>query len=92
MTDRVARHVVVSGRVQGVAFRWHAVETARELGVTGWIRNLPDGSVEGHVEGPAERVERMLDWLRHGPPIARVTGVAVSETAARHEPGFEVLR
>lgn len=87
-----ARHVLVSGRVQGVAFRWNAREAARELGVAGWVRNLADGRVEAWIEGDEPALERMLAWLAHGPPASRVDGVearAVEPTGAR---GFRVDR
>ena len=75
--DRVARHVWVRGTVQGVAFRWHTKERARELGLAGWVRNLPDGRVEVWIEGEGPAVEEMLAWLRRGPPSARVASVEV---------------
>jgi acylphosphatase len=64
--------VLVRGRVQGVGFRYAAVERARSLGVGGWVRNRTDGSVEAVFEGPAERVESMVEWSRRGPSGARV--------------------
>ena len=67
--------MVVTGRVQGVGFRWSARRAAERIGVTGSVRNRPDGSVEAHVEGPDDRVEAMLAWLRHGPDGAVVDGV-----------------
>ncbi len=87
---RLARHVYVKGRVQGVAFRWYAQEQANQLGVSGWIQNLADGRVEVWVEGEAEAVERMLAWLRRGPPSARVEGLEVSEREPEHLSSFEV--
>ena len=68
-------HVFVSGRVQGVFFRSRARERARALGVTGWIKNLPDGRVEAIFEGNRETVEEMLDYCREGPPRAVVENV-----------------
>ncbi|MBX6341488.1 MAG: acylphosphatase [Thermomicrobiaceae bacterium] len=66
-------HCVVRGRVQGVGFRAFVVDRGRALGVVGWVRNLPDGrSVEVVAEGPAERLERLRDALREGPPGAYV--------------------
>ena len=67
--------VVVRGHVQGVGFRWAARGAALRLGLTGWVRNRPDGSVEALLEGSPDAVERMVDWLRIGPPAARVSGV-----------------
>lgn len=89
---RVARHVYVKGRVQGVAFRWYAQERANQLGVSGWIRNLDDGRVEVWVEGEQDSVEQMLAWLRRGPPSARVEGLEVSEREPENLPAFEVRR
>lgn len=71
----VCRHVLVSGRVQGVGFRWHARAQAQELGLAGWVVNLPDGRVEAWVEGEPRAVEAMLAWLARGPSAARVTSV-----------------
>ncbi len=70
-----AVRVLVSGRVQGVAFRQSTRQTARRLELSGWVRNLPDGRVEVWAQGPETRVEKLLDWLWLGPPDARVTGV-----------------
>ena len=72
---RIARRFVISGRVQGVGFRWFARDVAVREGVTGWVRNLPDGRVEALVEGDAEAVTRVERSLRQGPPGARVQTV-----------------
>jgi acylphosphatase len=74
--------VVVRGRVQGVGFRASTASEARHLGVSGWVRNLPDGNVEVLAEGSAEAVDALLAWLAHGPPGARVTGVDIADVAA----------
>jgi acylphosphatase len=66
------RRVVVHGRVQGVFFRGSTVERAREVGVNGWVRNRPDGTVEAVFEGSAEQVAEMIRYCREGPPWARV--------------------
>jgi acylphosphatase len=70
--------VKVTGRVQGVGFRWYAVQEAERLGVTGWIRNEPDESVAGVFEGPGDAVDALVDWCRRGPSYASVRGVAVT--------------
>ena len=70
------------GRVQGVGFRYRAAERAMDLGLTGWVRNLPDGSVEVEAQGPSEQLRQFLDWLGHGPPAARVSRVVESGRAA----------
>jgi acylphosphatase len=72
---RVARRLVISGRVQGVGFRWFARDAAQREGLTGWVRNLPDGRVEALIEGEAEAVERVERTLHRGPGSAHVTGV-----------------
>lgn len=87
-----AQHVRVSGRVQGVFFRQSAAEMARGLGVAGWVRNLPDGSVEAHVEGETEAVGAMLRWLHRGPPAASVERVESREAQPQQFDGFEVRR
>ncbi|NOT32377.1 MAG: acylphosphatase [Planctomycetes bacterium] len=86
------RHVFVAGRVQGVGFRWHARAKAQELGLAGWVRNLPDGRVELWLEGEEQPVGAMLAWLAKGPPSARVTGVEAVERACEGSAGFELRR
>jgi acylphosphatase len=73
----VARRFLISGRVQGVGFRWFAESAAAREGLHGWIRNLPDGRVEAQAEGDAESIERFERALRQGPPSARVETVDV---------------
>ncbi|TGO03929.1 Acylphosphate phosphohydrolase [Serinibacter arcticus] len=82
-------NVLVSGQVQGVGFRWSTCRAARELGVAGWVRNLPDGRVEAEVEGDRDAVDRAVAWLEHGPSTAAVTGTHVSEVPATGESGFD---
>jgi acylphosphatase len=79
---RVARRLVISGRVQGVGFRWFARDAARREGVFGWVRNLPDGRVEALVEGEADAVERTERALRRGPGSAHVKDVFVDDQDA----------
>ena len=68
----IARHVRVSGLVQGVGYRWSCVRQAQAMGLTGWVRNRGDGSVEALVCGQREHVEAMLRWMREQVPGARV--------------------
>jgi acylphosphatase len=82
--------VVVHGMVQGVFFRAEARDRARTLGVGGWVRNAPDGSVEAVFEGEAERVESMVDWCSRGPSGARVDDVDVTWAEPRGEDGFAI--
>ena len=67
----------ITGRVQGVGYRWSMVQEAKRLGVNGWVRNRLDGSVEAVVSGAPPVVEALIDWARTGPPLARVEGVVV---------------
>ncbi len=79
MREAIRAHVIVRGRVQGVFFRAELRETARRHGVTGWVRNLPDGrTVEAVIEGPRDAVEKVVCWCMRGPPAARVDEVRVS--------------
>jgi acylphosphatase len=76
---RVARRFVISGRVQGVGFRYFARDAALREGVTGWVRNLPNGTVEARIEGEREAVTRVERALRVGPRGARVDEVFVDD-------------
>jgi acylphosphatase len=76
-SDQAAAEVLVSGRVQGVCYRAFAHDAALELGLAGFVRNLPDGRVEAEVEGPRAQIEKFLDRLRVGPPLALVTKIDV---------------
>jgi acylphosphatase len=85
----IARRITVSGRVQGVGFRYALADEARARGLGGWVRNRRDGTVEALVVGPESEVEALIAWARRGPPAARVTGVSV-ETAAENASRFEI--
>ncbi len=80
----------VTGRVQGVSFRWYAREREQRLGVVGWVRNEPDGSVLVHAEGEDEAVDALVAWCHDGPALARVSGVAVREASPSGARGFDV--
>jgi acylphosphatase len=82
--------VRVTGLVQGVSFRALAREQARRLGVTGWLRNQPDGSVAGHFEGADDAVERLVAWCGHGPAHATVDRVEVSDVSRTGATAFEI--
>jgi len=71
------RHLIITGRVQGVGFRARMAREAQRLGVSGWVRNRADGSVEAMVAGSPEQVALIMNWARHGPPAAQVEHVAV---------------
>lgn len=83
---RIARRLVISGRVQGVGFRWFTQEAAVREGVSGWVRNTPDGRVDAYVVGEREAVDRVERALRTGPRGARVLDVRVEadEPAGEH--------
>ena len=70
-------HVFVSGRVQGVGSRWTTLDVARQLKITGWVRNLPDGRVEVMAEAEEEKLKQFIEFLRRGPRYAKVKGVEV---------------
>ena len=88
---RSARRFLISGRVQGVGFRYFAEAAAAREGLHGWVRNLPDGRVEASAEGDAEALDRFERAIRHGPPGARVDHVDVDHTAPTgRDTGFGV--
>ena len=84
------RRAVVSGRVQGVGFRYFAERAARKAGVAGWVRNLPDGRVETVVEGSDGAVEAYLAEIRKGPFGSRVSGVTVEDAPPENFASFEI--
>lgn len=90
MSEARAR-VVVRGRVQGVFFRVETRDRARSLGLSGWVRNVPDGSVEAVFEGDRERIESMLAWCRRGPSLAQVDEVEAEWEPPSGEEGFTTL-
>ncbi|WP_382306201.1 acylphosphatase [Herbiconiux sp. UC225_62] len=75
----VRRRVVVRGSVQGVGYRWAARDRATALGVSGFVQNRPDGSVFAEVDGEPGAVDAMVEWMRSGPPGARVTALETSD-------------
>ncbi|MBN1443819.1 MAG: acylphosphatase [Planctomycetes bacterium] len=83
----------ISGRVQGVAYRWSALDKARDLHLDGWVRNLPGGDVEALLQGEPGGVSEMIDWCWKGPSMARVSSVDVEEEEPRAgEPsGFRIV-
>ncbi len=75
MVTNIRVRLIIKGRVQGVWFRDSTRREALRLGVSGWVKNRPDGHVEALLEGPEERVKQLVAWCRHGPSHARVSGV-----------------
>jgi acylphosphatase len=93
MGGRARVRIVIEGLVQGVFFRGAMAEEAGRLGLSGWVRNLPDGRVEAEAEGDRAAVERLVAWSRRGPPAARVEGADVEPLSPKADTGpFEVRR
>ena len=84
------KHLLISGRVQGVGYRMYMMETAAQLGVTGWVRNRRDGTVEAVVAGHDHAVDSIIAWARRGPRSAAVTEVKVADATGSF-PGFEMF-
>ena len=86
----IARKVRIFGRVQGVFFRQWTINQARALGIAGWVRNAPDGTVEAHVEGDEGAVTKMIDGMRRGPSQARVEDLSAEIIEPEEISGFSV--
>lgn len=84
-------HLEIFGRVQGVGFRWWTKQKAEALGLSGWVRNRADGSVEAVISGPSATVGKMLEKCGKGPPFARVDDIRSNPCDAPQNPGFETL-
>jgi len=78
----IARRLIIRGRVQGVGYRDAMIAAARACGVTGWVRNRVDGTVEVLIQGEADAVARAISWCRRGPAPARVTAIDIAEEVA----------
>lgn len=90
MTTSTTQHLRITGRVQSVGYRWHMACQARALGLTGWVRNRQDGSVEALASGPVDAVQALVSWAHRGPELARVDAVVVcTPDAAEPYLGFE---
>jgi len=83
-------HVIVSGDVQGVGYRYTMRIVARDAGVAGWVRNRSDGTVEAEVEGAPAQVDEVLAWMAQGPPGARVDAARVTDAEPAGERDFRV--
>jgi acylphosphatase len=89
--DKRRINATVRGLVQGVSFRAATREEARRLGLTGWVRNLPDGRVALEAQGPSDAVDKLIAWCHHGPPLADVAAVEVGEASpVAGEDGFAI--
>lgn len=89
---KIGRRCYISGVVQGVFYRHHTKEQATLLGLTGWVKNLPDGRVEVLLFGEEEHILTMLEWLAKGPDRAIVTSLEVFEAELEPHTSFEVIR
>lgn len=91
MESETRMHIVVSGVVQGVGYRFFVLEAARELGLRGWVRNLPDGRVEAEAEGGHAKVDELIAAMRRGPYMSHVTDLRTDSLAPTNaEPDFRV--
>jgi len=90
MSDTVAVHLLVHGRVQGVFYRASTQTTAEGLGLSGWVKNRDDGSVDIHAEGSRERLEELVTWCRNGPPQADVSTIGLCWTEPEGLSSFEI--
>lgn len=88
MDESVTRRLTITGRVQGVGYRDSMVAQARRVGITGWVRNRQDGSVEAVVCGTPSALDALITWARRGPPAARVVAIDVREAEGQFA-GFE---
>ncbi len=84
-------HLVVHGRVQGVGFRWFTLETAESLGLTGWVSNRRDGSVESEAEGTEEALKEFVERLKTGNPAAKVDSIETKPADAKNETAFRII-
>ena len=87
----MAKRIAVYGKVQGVFFRVSTKEQADKLGLKGWVRNEPDGSVLIEVCGESEIVEQLIEWCNNGPMLARVDEVIVSDISTQYDSGFSII-
>ena len=82
--------IKVFGKVQGVAFRYHTRENAQILGISGFVKNLPDSSVYIEAEGTEPNIQQFIDWCKHGPTWARVDKIQINEEPIQNFKGFDV--
>lgn len=87
---KTTKHLIIHGRVQGVGYRAYMGMEANRLGVTGWVRNRANGTVEATIHGGPEEISKVLDWAQRGPPAAHVTSIDVNEASGEYE-RFEQL-
>jgi acylphosphatase len=91
-SKQIRAHAFISGKVQGVGYRYTTMNAAKKLGLSGWVRNLPDSRVEAVFEGATETVEEMIRWCHQGSDAAVVKDVEVEYSQAQGLQGFEIVR
>lgn len=90
MTDAKAVHMIVQGRVQGVFYRANTQKVAQGLGLAGWVKNCPGGSVEIHAEGDKAKLEELIAWCHEGPALASVSDIDLTWMPAEGHRTFEI--
>ncbi|MFN3939208.1 MAG: acylphosphatase [Chitinophagales bacterium] len=88
----VCYKLLISGKVQGVNFRYNTLQKALHLHVHGWVKNTMDGKVEIHAEGDSTAVNQLIAWCKHGPPAANVMDVAIEKTQPENYTDFTIRR
>lgn len=86
----IRKRIVVHGRVQGVGFRYHVHQEALRLGICGWVKNLPDGTVEIDAEGPSSRMKQFVEAVKKGSPVSKVTRMDIRDAAPTGCKQFEI--
>lgn len=90
--EKIHKEILVKGKVQGVYFRASTKRTADDLGITGQVKNLPDGNVFIMAEGEEHKMESFIAWCRQGPAFAKVTELVITVAPLQHYQAFEVVR
>ena len=91
MGDAEAVHMFVHGHVQGVFYRANTQKVAQGLGLTGWVKNCNDGSVEIHAEGDKDKLEELIEWCRHGPALAKVSKIDLNWIGPQGLRSFDIV-
>ncbi len=86
-----AKHLIITGQVQGVFFRATTQEMAQSLGLTGWVKNTNEGAVEIHAEGSEDALQQLEEWCQHGPPAARVEKMTAAEVLEEGHTDFQIV-
>lgn len=92
MSNIICLRAVISGKVQGVGYRYSTKDKARSLELVGWVRNLADGRVEAMAEGERTQVNILMEWFKQGPPMAKVDRVEIDELSLGKYQDFTILR